>query len=737
MPFPFIAPLKTEIVDKLKKRENYDLNTHKLSPFIILSSGAVATNSQSNVLETIKSGNYNSNSYKGCVISNQQSLNLMYQTAETILGFDLEGKPIKVPGESGRRISTPIIQSLEIDTDGGNNTLKSARVKIKVFSLKQLEFFDLFFLRPSMPVVLEYGWNSDIISNTKIDSKLLAKKKYDEFANLVAEHFTKFKESKINYLSTLKETNYNYDFMIGKVTDFTYSPAEDGTYDVDLEISAGNELQLWMPIKQTTGKSAQARKDTKASQYQTWLNKVYADFNLPKLIEGYSEKDWKNEFFNFSMINQQEKDKTVSYKPYVSFKFVLELLSLSQIFKVDKEKIIYYYEDKEKKKPIIPMNSHKFMCSTSEDLIIPNAIPSFRRNSQKGKENELILDVSGSLNECKVNDKAFNITTTTIYDDNGNSHELDKTLQYGNLLNVFINYESVLNAYNQSYTQADFINSVLGIVNSNTFGLCKLEIMSQNDDITHSLKNLTIVDYKLKALGINEPSKNSYKFRIGPNSILRDFSFNMELSTLAQAQAMYQSQLNLNSIMNGDGFDTSVNAQLKTENYTLFDLSYAKNSDGWFSINEIDKRVVIESAKNAKEKKESASVTKAPPAEDSDKQVEDLAELIKQKSVKFKTTINSQSKIKTYIFLDKGVIQSVIKKDTKGSALTYLDVSLAIDGTAGFSCGEYFNIEGIPEIYNRNGYFQITNVKQGIDESGWKTTIEAGYRIDIEKAFKV
>ena len=51
---------------------------------------------------------------------------------------------------------------------------------------------------------------------------------------------------------------------------------------------------------------------------------------------------------------------------------------------------------------------------------------------------------------------------------------------------------------------------------------------------------------------------------------------------------------------------------------------------------------------------------------------------------------------------------------------------------AGLSCGEYFQIDGIPEIYNQNGIFQTTNVKQGIDDSGWKTTIEAGYRVNIE-----
>ena len=61
-----------------------------------------------------------------------------------------------------------------------------------------------------------------------------------------------------------------------------------------------------------------------------------------------------------------------------------------------------------------------------------------------------------------------------------------------------------------------------------------------------------------------------------------------------------------------------------------------------------------------------------------------------------------------------------------------MDITFAIDGMAGLSCGEYFQIDGIPEIYNKNGIFQITNVKQGIDDSGWKTTIEAGYRVNIE-----
>ena len=52
--------------------------------------------------------------------------------------LDLNGKPIYVEGETNRRVSTPIITDIEIDTDGNNNTLKTAKVNIKVFTLKKI-----------------------------------------------------------------------------------------------------------------------------------------------------------------------------------------------------------------------------------------------------------------------------------------------------------------------------------------------------------------------------------------------------------------------------------------------------------------------------------------------------------------------------------------------------------------------------------------------------------------------
>jgi len=735
MSFPFIAPLKPWIKTKLENREKFSYEEFRLSPFVILSSGATVTKaSSSNIKSVIKTGTYEGNSFRGCVVSNQSEFSKLYQTSNSILGYDLDGKPITIEGETNRKISTPIIESVEIDTDGGNNTLKSARVKIKCFSLKQLEMFDLFFLRPSMNVILEYGWNTDIVGKTNIDSLLFAKKKSEDYIKAFAELFDDAKVAKTTYLDNLVKTDGNYDYMAGKVTDFNYSPSEDGTYDIDLEISAGNELQLWMPMKQSNNNSQVGKKSKNPeAPYNTWLRKIAADFNLPGMLS-LSEKDWKPEFFNWDMMNAKEKDKVASYDSYISFKLILELLQNSQIFKANKDKIkINYYLDSAKTQPIIPMNSNEFMVSSSEDIIIPNKIPKFKFSTDPNKKNVLVI--AGIGEDCKVNDKMFNKTKIDkLYALNGIDYPMDSTKTYGNLLNLFFRYESVLNAYNQSFTQADFINAILGMVNDNTYGLCKLEIMTTSDTSDVGGKLLQIMDYKLFTKAPSDiQNQKPYRFKVGPvGGIVKEFNFSMELSTLAQAQALYQSQLNLNSILAGEQFVSGSDAQLKDDAYTLFDMSYAKNADGWFSINEVEKAIVIQSAKNNKKKTETFGVKADEPKVDSDVEVENLEEVIKKKSVKFKVKQNGKDTIKTYIFLDQGVIKEKIGQEEKGSALTYLDVTLSIDGMAGLSCGEYFQIDGIPEIYNRNGIFQITNVKQGIDESGWKTTIEAGYRVNVE-----
>ena len=167
MGFPYLSPLKEWTVKVLNKREENPQLLSLRMPFVILVSGAKVVKSsakkQSSKERTEELKKILANEgegYNGCIISNQNDISLNYQTSETIVGIDFTGKPIKVEGETNRRISTPIIESLEIDTDGANNTLKIARLKVKCFSLKQFEMFELFFCKPGMNLLVEYGDSS-------------------------------------------------------------------------------------------------------------------------------------------------------------------------------------------------------------------------------------------------------------------------------------------------------------------------------------------------------------------------------------------------------------------------------------------------------------------------------------------------------------------------------------------------------------------------------------------------
>lgn len=759
MGFPFLAPLKEWTTKKLEKREKNKEALNTLMPFIILSSAAVVTNTPRDTLDLkniYAGGGYGGFAYKGCVIANSTDILKNYQTGNTIIGYDLDGKPIEVINETNRRVSMPIIESLEIDTDGGNNTLKSAQIKIRVFTLKQLEMFELFFLRPSMRVVLEYGWNIGIREklNLDIQTNMFANKSHTDYINKYSEIFSRradsYKIAKNKYLKILKDTEGNYDFMAGTVTGFNYSPQADGTFDIMLEISAGNELQLWMPAKQS--KKSNSGDNTPINPvltpYQTWVNKLAADLNNPKFIkELANDKEWKDDFFNWSAVNTTQKDTTFSKDAYISFKLILYLINQMKVWNEGAETIgTGYYKDSAGKESIIPVSSNHLIISSTKDFILPGNLPVIQVSGEPKKAN--VIKLLEKTDECLINGREFNLSNKkspeeiSIFEDSTDPKTNKQTIieikipaSTGNLNNLYFRYESFVSIYNGAYSSADIINALFDTINSNMYGLCKLELAKQDDSATSS--PLIIIDRKLPVSQPPVKNEEIWRFKVGAlNSIVKEFNFNMELSTLMQAQALYASQLAIVSATK-DSTIPSGSVVAESDPYRHADLSYAINSDGYYSVNAIEIEVVKQAKSWNKEIEETANVKAEPKKEEAEKEIENLGDVLAKNYVRFKLKPdNDNDKAgKNYIYTDPGLIQEQIalpKQKTKTTALTYLDITLAIDGIAGISCGEYFLIDGVPEIYNQNGYFQVTNVKQGIDSNGWQTTIEAGYRINIK-----
>jgi len=741
MPFPFIAPLKPWIVKKLEKRESDPQASSTLSPFAMLTSGAVVV-SGGKVEELFKTRAYG-DAYHGCVITNTTDTSKLYQTGNTIVGYDLNGKEIAVLGEKNRRVSTPIIESIEINSNGGNNTLKVAEVKVRVFTLKQLEMFELFFLRPSMNVVLEYGWNVDIrntgvlgpnIKNVTIQKHLFAKKNWTKYKSDYIDYFTDTKKV-VDYIKVLEDTDGNYDFMLGRVTNFNYSPTQDGSYEVNIEISAGNELQLWPAYKSARNSSNTKKKDKKAvTNYKSFIEKVSSDLNIPELNTIFKdEKKWKDEFFNYGITNEKQKNTVVSKTPFLSFKAIIHIINNLKTIKNPAEGIqweTYSYKDE----PIIPVNSNPYIISTNPYILIPGELPGIIV-TKENKDNRIVVSTNDKdRQKCLINKKSFNLNNTKIFDfDNFKpieklspieikSNVTNETIKVvpntGNLLNIFFSYERFLEIVDVATSLSEIITPILQAIDDTMMGLTNLEIQKIDDG--PSIGKLEIVDRKKQHPPPPPPSNGTnpiYKFKMGPkSSIIRNFSFDMQLSTLMQAQALYSTQLAIAKAKN----KTNTAASKEIGNYISADLSYAPNADGYFSINDmeislVDKMPIPTIEKTAEEEKE---------------EVENLKEVIQGKYTKF--LINGE--IKNMVYQDSGLIQLYLlpKANANTLALTFLEITLGIDGLAGFSCGEYFNIEGIPEIYNKNGFFQILNIKQGLDENGWKTTLEAGFLLKNE-----
>lgn len=789
MAFPYLAPIKPWIVNVLEEREEDKGRNLKTlsSPFIVLTSGAKVIKStpepdESKRLEKLKqilSGN--AADYHGCIITNQSKPELLYQTAETIIGYDFKGKAIKVDGETNRRISTPIIESLEIDTDGANNTLKTARLIIKCFSLKQLEMFELFFLKPGMNLLVEYGDNSldrrNLVAENnqsqipeyerilrsgkisegksfnKIADALIDKRNYDAFITGFSEYYRADTDAIAKYLQKAEQTLGTYDLVAGKVTQFNFEIDESGVYTVTLEISQGNQLTLAIPLKQKAGQNTNTSSPLSAGTptYEQYLESISVDLNLPQLKKELAPEDiWKNHLFNWGKLNEKQSDTSASNKPYISLHFIVEILMNyivddnnnldKKFFRFD---IPTYYTDEKLTSPIkcIPIHYHQYMISSTEDIIFPNkTLPNIV--APKGSSTKLVWNPQGSKfadgsigtgdNKLELMLKQNQKAIDTLYTASGVKITLPvqptvqtptdnvSDIKFGNAANIFINYLKVVEIWNKSGTRRDFLLKVLDLINEASLGFYTLVFGSPAERVSPS-----IMDMRMGQFGLQIPAKGKiYRFKPGTiKSNVRSFSFNFELSNLVAGRTVFNSQTFLMAAIKKNPQADIKSLPLPPEAYKSIDFSMYANADGYYSINQIDYLAINETWKKTTQK---PTESVKPNEEKKENEADNLSELLKAKSVKFKKPEGNV----TLIFKDDGFVRDSLNQTIKPkSTLAPIEVTLEIDGISGLSCGEYFEIDGVPEIYNQTGVFQITNTKHNIDNDGWKTTIEAAYRI--------
>ena len=118
--------------------------------------------------------------------------------------------------------------------------IQKADVKIKVYSLEQLQIFDLLYFRIGYSMLLEWG------HNVWIDNKDQKLKNRNEFVTKPFEKFFEEGTTQQNILKSIRtqreSDSYNYDAMLGKVTNFTWKFNDDGTYDINLKLIGAGDI---------------------------------------------------------------------------------------------------------------------------------------------------------------------------------------------------------------------------------------------------------------------------------------------------------------------------------------------------------------------------------------------------------------------------------------------------------------------------------------------------------------
>lgn len=719
-----IVPLKGWVREVLEKRENEPKASNTKMPFIIATSTSKVIKSGANYKDAktaeekykkILNSTDLPNVYYGCILSNNVNPKLSYNSDITNIGYDLSGKLIKAE-EYHRKIPTPIITSFDIDTSGRYNALKKGTLAIKCFSLKQFEMLEQFYCKFGMFILVEFG------DNTFIDNDVLIDK--SDYGNFITKYKTLLDyNTDVNlyftYLQAIERGKGAYDRFAGLVQSYQYTIDNDGTYNVFLTLIQTNQVTLSVPnVYLNNNVDIATANNSGLNTFEEWALQIKTDL---KLNDNYviNKSEFENDFFNWGKTNRNKLDESASNEPYISLKLIIDILNHNikngtvnpDMFKFNLPK----YQINGKDEEIIPIRIHKNLISKDDVVLFPTS---------ELIQFDIIENKIGILD--KTTDGTINGKDILIKDEvkflinKQESITINPSGDYrlGNALNIFLKYRDVADLWLKTYNKIDFLSAILNLLNEFGYGFYYLVYGPLREN-----QYSTIVDLNL--FNKFEKENDIYRFKANTfKSNVRNLEFTFEASKLQASYTIYNQDIQINNAIKSDNTEKNKSKEiiLPPEFFEETRLFLNANADGYYSINQIQfealknlgKPISYNPASNTKENKEIQS---------------ELYKKINNYSKSFKI---SDKVHKILVFKNESLILQKmapsLRKDN--TSATPIKVTIVIDGMAGFNCGEYFSLDGVPETYNLLGVFRIINVKHNItNENGWLTTLECMWMI--------
>ena len=144
------------------------------------------------------------------------------------------------------------INALTVQDQGSFGTTKRAVIDFTVWSVDQFDAIEQLYFRPGFNVLIEYG------NAAYIDSETLEVNTYDSpIAEMYIKDTKNLREIQNEIDQLQAETSYNYQGLVGRITNFAWSYNQDGGFDCSITVHARGELveslEVLMPDNKDSG----------------------------------------------------------------------------------------------------------------------------------------------------------------------------------------------------------------------------------------------------------------------------------------------------------------------------------------------------------------------------------------------------------------------------------------------------------------------------------------------------
>ena len=234
-------------------------------------------------------------------------------------------------------VPMPGIIDADIRTKTAYGSLREAKVNFVCHSRRQLEVLEILYMRPGMPVLLEWGWNPYINNKGKIDQS----------TPTIIDDFFKSE----NYMKTLQDnirkqieiSGGNYDGFIGTCKNFEITARPDGGYDCTTELIAMGECLEGLKAKRDGDIITRENEEMEVDSLEFLLEAFlelgeYKGGSKNITNEDYDKTSYGNKITNFWIFGDMDKDAqeydeaTASAKTLANFVNKLKDANVDKLF---------------------------------------------------------------------------------------------------------------------------------------------------------------------------------------------------------------------------------------------------------------------------------------------------------------------------------------------------------------------------------------------------------------------